>query len=481
MAVINKMYPLTLLALAASLAACGGGGGGGGGSNEPPRNTQQPPLTALPVFLQDQTQHCEFTENGQTVALVDYRGNLANVTALRCSGATLTSLQGIGELNGLLQASLPATGLTDLDELVAIGARLTHLNLAGNNITDLGQIGQFGALTHLDLSSNQLVNIAPLVDLLNLVELNLESNAITSVSALSALTQLTSLQLAGNAQLNCNDVFALANSLETVDSGTIVMPPAHCASALRLGDNSPASQTLNNSTESEPYGQIIVASGYSTGDLSMRQSGNNLVVMLATAAGPRSVTFTDWFVSTAHRVGSFTVSGQSYTFTQLRAQIGLGLQVPAGGAPFTGSSERDVIFGTEGKDHINGGNGVDTLIGGKGDDVLAGQSVSFNDAGIPVISLNYSNDTYIYDQGDGNDIIYQYGNFQGLLHFRNSITPDDITLYRSGDNLVFNMTGDNSVTIYNWFYNSAYRIGQLQFGNNEPVYASTFVEARLTP
>ena len=74
------------------------------------------------------------------------------------------------------------------------------------------------------------------------------------------------------------------------------------------------------------------------------------------------------------------------------------------GSTLDGSTGNDILKGGAGKDSLNGGKGNDslwggagndTLIGGKGNDKLWGESGS---------------DTFIYNPGDGNDVIYGFDN-----------------------------------------------------------------------
>lgn len=99
------------------------------------------------------------------------------------------------------------------------------------------------------------------------------------------------------------------------------------------------------------------------------------------------------------------------------------LHVPAGGAPFFGTSGDDVIFGTDGRDLINGGGGNDRICAGSGDDLVQGDSGNdriHGELGTDELHGGTDHDT-IYggpnppdpandheelDGGDGNDVLF---------------------------------------------------------------------------
>jgi Ca2+-binding RTX toxin-like protein len=122
------------------------------------------------------------------------------------------------------------------------------------------------------------------------------------------------------------------------------------------------------------------------------------------------------------------------------------------------------IYGTSGSDYLQGGVGDDTLIGGAGDDYLSG---GWDDDGP-------SNDTYLFNLGDGQDTIDDadffpqlYGASQDVLQFGVGIAPGDISLERRGDDLVARIRGTrDQITIHNWYYNgSVFQIESFAFAD----------------
>ncbi len=82
--------------------------------------------------------------------------------------------------------------------------------------------------------------------------------------------------------------------------------------------------------------------------------------------------------------------GTSWTHAQFLAQVVLSQQ-SAGNDVITGSAYADSVDGGAGDDRINAGGGNDTIIGGLGNDDLRGGTGA---------------DTYLYNLGDGDDLIY---------------------------------------------------------------------------
>lgn len=89
-----------------------------------------------------------------------------DLTRLDCSNAGISSLAG-------------------LDKFFA----LTELNLAGNQLTDISELGNLGRLEVLLLNGNQIKNPAPLLSLLHLQQLDLTQNPSMTCKDLYQLAQ----------------------------------------------------------------------------------------------------------------------------------------------------------------------------------------------------------------------------------------------------------------------------------------------------
>jgi Ca2+-binding RTX toxin-like protein len=91
-----------------------------------------------------------------------------------------------------------------------------------------------------------------------------------------------------------------------------------------------------------------------------------------------------------------------------------------------GDDGNDILMGGAGADHIEGGDGDDILIGGPGNDDLRGDVTYWGTGG---------DDTYIYNPGDGDDVIYDWvhNGSDDTLVFGDGIAPEDLILSRMGD------------------------------------------------
>lgn len=122
-----------------------------------------------------------------------------------------------------------------------------------------------------------------------------------------------------------------------------------------------------------------------------------------------------------------------------------------------GNAGNDTLYGDEGNDTLDGGNGNDILHGGAGNDVLEG---------------GFGSDTYLFNAGDGQDIIYErYTNSSDVdvLRFGEGIRPEDIRLSRTSGiwkNLILSVAGtDDSVTIKDFLSSSRNQIEHITFSD----------------
>lgn len=101
-----------------------------------------------------------------------------------------------------------------------------------------------------------------------------------------------------------------------------------------------------------------------------------------------------------------------------------------------GDDGRDKLDGGNDNDNLNGGVDEDTLIGGDGDDGLAGGE------GV---------DTYIFDQGFGNDFINPAGTVgRDVIQFEDGVERDKVKFRIENDDLIVTV-GDNSIFVSNQY------------------------------
>jgi Ca2+-binding RTX toxin-like protein len=108
----------------------------------------------------------------------------------------------------------------------------------------------------------------------------------------------------------------------------------------------------------------------------------------------------------------------------------------AGSDKLWGQAGDDSLFGGDGDDELTAGDGADLLVGGKGDDAL--------------ISEGTGNKTYLFNAGDGTDVILSAGGTR-RLKFGTGIQKSDIKMYRS--------TGDYVRVLYSAQDSAYIRLG----------------------
>jgi len=123
----------------------------------------------------------------------------------------------------------------------------------------------------------------------------------------------------------------------------------------------------------------------------------------------------------------------------------------------------DTLYGDAGDDIINSGDGNDTIDGGAGDDLLytglLGADKLTGGTGNDILEGGYHDDIYVFNKGDGQDIIYDghwrrgsdnaitnnvYNSGNDTISFGAGIGAGDIAIYKSGTSL-FLSYGDNDL------------------------------------
>lgn len=102
-----------------------------------------------------------------------------------------------------------------------------------------------------------------------------------------------------------------------------------------------------------------------------------------------------------------------------------------------GTEQDDTINGAGGADSLNGGTGADLLNGGTGDDTLIGGK------GNDTLTGGTGADTFIYNKGDGNDLITDYANDDTII-----INGDTVkNIAKKSGNVVFTLSNKKYITI----------------------------------
>ncbi len=150
-----------------------------------------------------------------------------------------------------------------------------------------------------------------------------------------------------------------------------------------------------------------------------------------------------------------------------------------------GDNGDDALYGQNGNDTLYGGNGSDALYGGEGNDILYGEAGSDyleggagNDylyGGDESDMLNGGTgndhlyggrgaDLYVFNLGDGQDIIYTGDNNLDIIEFKEMTLSDIKNIKREGNNLIIEYGINDKITVNNHFNNEA--ISAIKIDNN---------------
>ena len=129
------------------------------------------------------------------------------------------------------------------------------------------------------------------------------------------------------------------------------------------------------------------------------------------------------------------------------------------GQTISGTSDDDILIGSNGDDTINAEDGYNDITGGKGNDI---------------ISAGYDRDTFYYNLGDGYDKITDLGGRDQII-FGDGISKENISFYRKNDNLIISINDDFSqgIEIIDFFRNNDNRIENIKFADNSTLRLTT--------
>src|SRR5256712_806680 len=178
------------------------------------------------------------------------------------------------------------------------------------------------------------------------------------------------------------------------------------------------------------------------------------------------LTVQNYFVDPVYQVEQIAFADGTIwdTNTILSQTPGLVLAGTDGPDFLQGSPLADVISGLGGDDYINAGAGNDTLDGGTGNDTLIGGPGS---------------DTYLFGRGYGRDEIFDFqysGTDLNTIRVAADVSPDDVTVQSSQDNLVLSISGtEDQLTVDFYFSNPAYQVEQVAFADGTIWDTSTII------
>jgi Ca2+-binding RTX toxin-like protein len=203
---------------------------------------------------------------------------------------------------------------------------------------------------------------------------------------------------------------------------------------------------------------LSFGAGIDPAAVTARRSDNNLV--LSIAGTDDQVTITNYFLGNAagaYRLDEIRFADAATTVWDVEAVKAKVLAATAGDDVLQGYDTADTLSGQAGNDTLSGNGGDDILAGGTGDDTLSGGT---------------GNDLYLFQLGDGQDIIDNYDATTGrvdALSFGPGIDPAAVTARRLGTHLVLSVAGgSDQVTVLNFFIGDgagAYRLDEIRFSD----------------
>ena len=187
--------------------------------------------------------------------------------------------------------------------------------------------------------------------------------------------------------------------------------------------------------------------GVVPGDIKLMKSGYGRDLKLIIVSTGESITVKDYFYAAANTIlkkvlfSDFTEWDSNFiaanvAFSTSGNDVLLG---DMGEDNLSGLDGDDLLTGGDGKDTLSGDGGNDTLIGGRGNDQISGGS------GV---------DTYIFNVGDGQDIIseLQDKNSSNTIVFGEGIAQNNIKLGRNKNDLIlFIGESGDQITIGNYY------------------------------
>jgi Ca2+-binding RTX toxin-like protein len=222
--------------------------------------------------------------------------------------------------------------------------------------------------------------------------------------------------------------------------------------------------------------RVAFGAGLSALQARLARTGSDLVIGFADAEN--SVTLKNYFLGPDYEIEEISFSsGVTWTPETIKAAFSdvpedsdliIG---PGYGATIFGDAGNNVILGGEERDYLYGQAGDDVLVGGGGDDELigtgwdAGKDTYIGGAGNDSFFDRDvdSHDTYVFDLGDGQDLLQDSGGGFDVLRFGPFITPADVYVSHdqgAGD-LVVGIRGTREGVRVDDFFNADHFTGAL--------------------
>ncbi len=144
-----------------------------------------------------------------------------------------------------------------------------------------------------------------------------------------------------------------------------------------------------------------------------------------------------------------------------------------------GEFQDDKLYGDAGNDMLYGSYGNDFMDGGSGNDYLGdgfGNNTFIGGAGNDTLKGGTGNDSYIFNIGEGRDIVIDAGGIDTIV-CGSGITPQNINFIKDSNNLLFCVNGDtlNSTVIQDWYLTSGQQIEQFRFADGNTIATNSLI------
>lgn len=254
---------------------------------------------------------------------------------------------------------------------------------------------------------------------------------------------------------NGNDIIIGGHGNDALDGGS-----GNDTFIYNLGDGF---DTVNDSSGTD---KIKFGEGISLSDLNFRAESNHLRIIIGNDE-KQGILIYNLINNSSYNIetlefadgSTFELSQTGWTLNQLNSAETINgtayddiIYANGGDDTISAGNGNDTIYGGAGRDTINSGNGNDVLIGGDDTDTLNGGA---------------GDDTYIYNLGDGYDIITDSSG-SDKIKFGEGISFADLKFANGADNsLLIFLSEDKTEAIHinNFISNGNYRIEQLEFAD----------------
>ncbi|PXW81012.1 Ca2+-binding RTX toxin-like protein [Nitrosomonas sp. Nm84] len=205
------------------------------------------------------------------------------------------------------------------------------------------------------------------------------------------------------------------------------------------------------------FDDLTFGTGITPESIQVSKLNNDLVVKVSVSD---SITIKNWFSDYKSQVDYFLFPDSRSLSATNMSLLANTLHGTSGDDVLNSNSTfgfGSALYGEAGNDTLNGGSGNDILYGGTGNDTLNGSSGNdalHGEAGNDMLNGSIDGDEYFFERNGGQDIVDDTGG-SDTARFDASIRASDLSLSRSGNDLILALTGTNDkLTIRNYMSDS---------------------------